>query len=73
MIVVRGANGITAFVAGPRLGTVARKVLCLNDGQVFSIRPGSVVNLRADLLAIFTHAVQLNGAVQQVAELDLDP
>lgn len=69
---VRCANGLVAFRTLPRASYgVPTHVYCLNDRSQFVIAYGPPEKCATDMLAMFTHAVQLKGAIQQVVELSI--
>lgn len=73
MIVVRGTSGIALFVVSKKKGNNNRTVFFVNDLQTFTLRHSSLADYRADINAVFQHAISISGTVQQIAELDINP
>jgi hypothetical protein len=72
MIIVVGSKGSALFRVAAFRKEVPRAVLCVNDGQLFFIRRDTTQHTVADFQLIAAHAVALVGAVQQLADIDID-
>lgn len=73
MIVVRCTNGAVLFAISHRDGITPRVLTCINDGLRFTLDRQSRAAYLASLETAVAHAVALKGAIQQVAQLDIDP
>jgi hypothetical protein len=68
MIVIVGANGVTAFIIRSLKG-YGRRVVCLNDGRTMTFPDFEVGTNRAVLTGMMAHAESINGSTLSVGVL----
>jgi hypothetical protein len=70
-IVIRGANGVTVFLPTRRQHPGRFALVCLNDKSVITGADLTAGSLRNVLVQMAQKAVALNGAIQQIVQLDI--